>query len=101
MQDLWAEELTEEETEALIDRAADKIVRRGLSTPAVLFFEMHKPLSFIGSQAAVAFSPFLVPFLGFDGVNDYTRLFAKRENVERLLERLERKAATAKGAPEG
>lgn len=101
MQDLWAEELTEEQADALIDGAVEKIVKRGLSTPAILFFEMHKPLSYVGSQTAVAFSPFLVPFLGFDRVNDYTRLFAKRENVERLLERLERRADSAKGASEG
>ncbi len=101
MQEFWDEDLTEEQTDALLDRAADKILRRGLATPAVLLFEMHKPLSFVGSQAAVAFSPFLVPFLGFDRVNDYTRLFSKRENVDRLLERLERRGEVASGASEG
>jgi hypothetical protein len=101
MQDFWAEELTEEETEALIERAAASIERRGLKTPAILFFEMHKPLAFIGSQTTLAFSPFLVPFLGFDGVNDYTRLFSKRENIERLLERLDRNDASRREALEG
>lgn len=101
MQDLWDDELTKEEADALIDSAVEKITKRGLVTPAVLFFEMHKPLCFIGSQAAIAFSPFIVPFLGFDRVNDYTRLFARRENVERLLDRLEGKAAPSMGAAEG
>ncbi|MCW5942962.1 MAG: hypothetical protein KIS66_12065 [Fimbriimonadaceae bacterium] len=57
----------------------------------MLFLEMHKPLSYVGSQAAVAFAPFLVPILGFDKVNDYSRLFAKREYVERLLCAIEAK----------
>jgi hypothetical protein len=89
MFEMWNEELTEEETEALIEKAANEITRRKLDTPAMLLFEMHKPLSFVGSQAAIVFSPFLVPFLGFDNVNNYSRLFAKRENVERLLQRIE------------
>lgn len=100
MQDLWAEELTEEETAALIEKAAEAIEKRGLVTPAVLMFEMHKPLAFIGAQTAITFSPFIVPFLGFDNVNDYTRLFSKRENVERLLARLDRGVAI-QGATEG
>lgn len=100
MQDLWAEELTEEQTAALIERAAEQIEKRGLNTAAVLMLEMHKPLAFVGAQTAIAFSPFIVPFLGFDGVNDYTRLFSKRENIERLLDRLERGVAV-QGATEG
>lgn len=90
MFDLWKDELTEEETEALLDKAASEISRRKMNLPAILLFEMHKPLNFVGANAAVAFSPFLVPFLGFDAVNDYSRLFAKRDNVEKLLVRLER-----------
>lgn len=90
MFDFWKDELTEEETEALILKAADSIHRRKLEMPAILALEMHKPLSFLGSQAALAFSPFLVPIFGFDGVNNYSRLFSKRENVERLLDRLDR-----------
>lgn len=89
MFDLWSEDLTEEETEAMLDKAADDILKRRLETPAILMFEMHKPLSFVGSQAALVFSPFIVPFLGFDRVNNYSRLFSKRENVEKLLVRLE------------
>lgn len=100
MQYLWGEELTEEETAALIEKAAQAIEKRGLNTPALLMLEMHKPLAFIGAQTAITFSPFIVPFLGFDGVNDYTRLFAKRENVERLLERLDQ-GVPIQGATEG
>ncbi len=95
MFDLWKDELTEEETEALLDKAAFEISRRKMNLPAILLFEMHKPLSFVGANAAVAFSPFLVPILGYDAVNDYSRLFASRENVEKLLVRLERSNHTS------
>ncbi len=98
MFDLWKDELTDEQTDALLDRTAHEIKRRKMEAPAILFFEMHKPLAFVGSQAALVFSPFLVPFIGFDRVNDYTRLFSKRENIESLLKRLESKDDSVGGS---
>lgn len=97
MFDLWQQELSEQETDELIEKAANEIQRRKLEVPAILLFEMHKPLSFVGSQAAIVFSPFLVPFLGFDSVNNYTRLLAKRDSIERLICRIEEKKAQARG----
>ena len=89
MFDLWKDELTEAEEEALIEKAALEIERRKLQAPALMFLESHKPLAFLTSQASITFAPFIAPFLGFDFVNNYSRLFAKRENVERLLQRIE------------
>jgi hypothetical protein len=51
---------------------------------------MHKPLAYVGANASLAFAPFAVPFLGYDFVNNYSRLFSDRSNVERLIEKLER-----------
>jgi len=89
MERLWDEELTETEAEELINRLAKRIEQRHLQVPAILALEMHKPLASIVAQGAVVGSPFLIPFLGFDGVNNYSRLFARRSNWERLIERLE------------
>lgn len=91
MFDLWKEELTEEETNRLLDKAADLIKKRKLELPALLFFESHKPLAFVGASTAVTMAPFMIPFLGFDGVNDYSRLFSKRENIDKLLDRLDQR----------
>lgn len=88
--DFWGNELTDEEVEQLIEKAAGEIEKRKLTSPAILFLEMHKPLGYIGSQAAIALSPFIVPFFGFDFVNNYSRLFSKRDNIERLIVRLEK-----------
>jgi hypothetical protein len=96
MFDLWKEPLTEEEREQLLDKAASEIMKRKMEMPAVLFLEMHKPLAFIGSQAALAFSPFLIPFMGFDNLNNYSRLFSDRENLERLMQKLEKHGDDAK-----
>jgi len=89
MFDLWKDELTDDERDTLIEKAAREVEKRKLEAPAILFLEMHKPLAYVGSQAAIAFAPMFGPLLGFDFVNNYSRLFAKRENVERLLQRIE------------
>ena len=90
MLELWSQELTDSEAEELIEKAATEIEKRKMSMPAILFLEMHKPLSYIGSQAAIVCAPFIVPFVGFDFLNNYSRLLAKRENIEKLIQRLER-----------
>jgi len=89
MFDLWKEPLTEEERDDLLEKTAHEISKRKLEAPAILFFEMHKPLAYVFGHAALAFSPFLVPLVGFDNLNNYTRLLSDRENVERLLQKLE------------
>lgn len=100
MNDFWQTELTEEETEALIEKATREVAKRRMHSPAILFLEMHKPLSFVAANATVAFAPFIVPFFGFDAVNDYSRLMTKRENVERLIQSIEMSAkAPAKENP--
>src|SRR5579862_6118336 len=100
MFDFWTDELTPEQEEQLLDKAADSIAKRGMIAPAVVALEMHKPLSNVGAHAAVAFSPFLVPFFGFSAVDDYSRLLRKRENIERLIVRLEEIAAGSKKTKE-
>lgn len=89
MFDFMNEELTEQQTEALLDKAAAEIVRRKMEVPAVLFLEMHKPLSFVASQASIVFAPFAVPLLGYDNVHDFSRLMANRQNIELLIQRIE------------
>ena len=89
MIDRWSEDLTTEEREKLINEIAEGIVKRGLTTPAILFLEMNRPLSFVASQSLVVGSPFLAPFVGIDRVQDFSRLLKDRENVELLIRRIE------------
>ncbi len=88
MFDLWKQPLTDEEKSALIARAADEIRKRKLHAAATLFLESHKPLAHLTSQMMLGFSPFIIPLLGFDFVNDYSRLLADRDAVETLIDRL-------------
>jgi hypothetical protein len=90
MFDFWKDDLDYQEEEELLDKAAAEIRKRKLEAPAILMLELHKPVAYVSGHAAIAFSPFLVPFLGYDNINNYSRLFSKRENIERLLQRLDR-----------
>ena len=60
MFDFWKDELSEQEEEELLDKAASEIRKRKLEAPAILMLELHKPVAYVGSHAAIAFSPFMV-----------------------------------------
>ncbi len=75
--------------EKMIDDAARFVQRMGMITPAVLFGEALKPLSWAGSQAVHFFAPFAGTIFGLDRVDNYGFLLEDRRNVERFLCRLE------------
>ena len=85
----WDAELKEEEREELIDSLAQKVHRRGLHTPTILFLEMNKPLTFLASQSMILGSGFLAPLFGPQKVQRISKFFETRENVERLIRRIE------------
>jgi hypothetical protein len=81
-------ELTDEQETRLIGNIAKLVVDMGLETPAIMFLEVAKPLSFIASQLAiVALGP--LQWLFELEVPKYTGLFMKKENVGRIIERIE------------
>ena len=98
--DLYFEEdISEEEKEQIIQEIAENIHKRGLDTAAVLFLESSKPLSRLGtSMGRVFLSPFL-PILG-DSTDLYghklLEIFEKRENIERLIQKIEKMSEKAK-----
>ena len=73
----------------LIDWLARRISGRGMEDAAIFFLEMHKPLSFIAGQGLLVASPFIAPFIGIDRLEQVSELLAERENLERLIRRLE------------
>ena len=85
MLQMWDKDLTEAERNEIIKSTAAFVKKQGVRTPAVLFLEMHKPLSGVAGNAAIFFAPFIMPFLGFSNVDKYSRFFADRTNVERLI----------------
>lgn len=45
--------MTEEEEEKLIENIASLVVNKGLEVPAIMFFEVARPVSFVASQLAI------------------------------------------------
>lgn len=87
--DFFDRELSPEETDNIIESIAQDVVRRRLETPAILFLESHKPLSFVASQALVVGTPMLGSLFGVDKIRQYSGLLQSRDNIEKLLQRIE------------
>lgn len=85
-------EVTPEEEEEMIRKIAEKVHNYGMDVAAVLFLESVKPLAYIGGQMGRVFvSPFL-PAFGESistGGEKFLTIFEKRDNVEKLLNRIE------------
>jgi hypothetical protein len=68
------------------------VVRKGLEAPVVMFLEMHKPLTTVASVAYAMGQPPLMLFFGFQRTEDLRLLLSDRENVEALMQRIERRS---------
>lgn len=85
--------LTNEERDHWLDRMAQEISRRRLETPAIFALELHRPLAFLGSQALLVAMPFFAGLVGPANVQKFSQLMEDRQNIDRLLDRLEVLAA--------
>ena len=83
------DDIPEDEQHALLEKLAQWIVRRNLTTPAILFLETGKPLNFLGSQLLIAFSPFVQAFFKGEKYHKLALILEKDENVELLLQLIE------------
>lgn len=81
---------------ALLERAADAVVQRGMATPATLFLESVGPMNFLGSQALYFLTPILELAFSNKEVAQVARLLERRETIPRLIALIE-----AKSAPKG
>lgn len=82
-----------ERQKELLVKIADQIVKRKMTTPAILFFESVKPLSFVGSQALVFLQPIIQAFLNRREYDEIVLMMEERENVEKLLLEIENQEA--------
>jgi len=82
------EGLKEEEKNQIIEQIAKNVVGRGLTVPAIVFLDSIKIFAKVSSYT---FLLFMSPIAGFAGINGYlyTGFFKDRENIERLIKRIE------------
>ena len=69
---------------ALLERAADIIVQRGMATPALLFLESVGPMNFLGSQALHFLTPILQVVFPQRDVERVAVLLERRDTLSRL-----------------
>lgn len=82
-----------------LEKLARRIHAAGLITPARLFLAAGRPLSFFGSQVLLLAQPASkLLFKEQDPAGHYYRLLEDRENVDRLLNRLDALEAEKKPA---
>ena len=85
-------ELSAEKEEEIIARIVDNVRKYGMKSAALLFFRTYKPMSVYGSQVAPALLGqyfFLLDLFDIQGFN-YNAFFMKRDNIDKLIERIER-----------
>ena len=82
------EALTPEEAE-LLEKIAARVVRWQMTIPAILFLESVKPLNYLGSQALVFFEPIVQSLFNVKEYDTFRIMMERRENVERLLVKIE------------
>jgi hypothetical protein len=89
---LIAHEVEPDEVDEVIEKVARKIVEAKMETVAILSLEMMRPLSRISSQMGrIMIAPWF-GILGWDTMEKadmYMAVFEDRENVKRLITRIE------------
>lgn len=83
------DDIPETEQHALLEKLASWIVRKHLTTPAILFLETGKPLNFLGSQLLIGLSPFVQAIFKGEQYQKIALILEKDENVEYLIQLLE------------
>jgi len=86
-------ELSPARRDELVAKLAGAVVSRNLTAPAIFFLESMKPLSFIGSQVMVFLDPLVRAVFDIKGYNDVRLMLERRENVDLLLQEIERQDA--------
>lgn len=81
-------DLSEKERE-LIDKVAKRVVNQGLEAPAIMLLQTFKPMSIISGNLALFYLAPVLPMLEEKGY-DFIETFEKRENIEKLIKRMER-----------
>ena len=76
-----------------IEKVTNKISELGLTGPAIVLLEAHKPLAFVSSQLLLVAQPTLDLFFSRNHIRNLADLMADSAQVEALIVSLERKTS--------
>ncbi|GAB4154006.1 MAG: hypothetical protein Tsb009_30560 [Planctomycetaceae bacterium] len=77
------------EQKSAVDKVCAEIVKRHLSTPALLFLESSRPLNFLGSQALHFLNPFVSVLTDSRGPHNFAEFLSRRGSVDYLCRKIE------------
>lgn len=87
---MFATDISPERRLEIITKIAQKTVDLRLTPVAIVLLESTKPLSFVGSQLMVFFQPIVTAIFPFRQYEEITALFEDRNNVELLIQTIEK-----------
>ncbi len=90
--------LTDEDL-ALLAGLAEKIVKRRMALPAMLFLQSVRPLNMIGSQAMIFLRPFLTPLFKQTDYDRVAAIMERREGIGALVDAIDQAEAASKEKP--
>lgn len=73
---------------ALVDRLCREVVRRRLTTPALVTLEMSRPLNFVTAQAIHFFDPILQTFGNVHAAREFAMFLEQRGSIDYLAKRI-------------
>jgi hypothetical protein len=71
--------------QALLERIAQLLVRRGMSAPALLFLESVGPFNFLGGQVIHGLKPFLDMVCDPAEIERLAVILERRDSIDRLI----------------
>lgn len=86
---MFLDELSPERRDEMIDGLSKRVHDWGMITPAILVADTFRPFSFILSQVVHFMAPIGDIVTGHPYMSEAGFLLQDRENIDRLLERLE------------
>ena len=86
---LLIDDIPDEEQTQILEKVARKVVRRGLTAPAIFFLEMSKPFNFLGSQILIGLEPFIQSLFNIRDYRKFALIIERDSNVERLISLIE------------
>jgi hypothetical protein len=78
-----------EQQKKVIDKLCRGIIRRGLTTPAIIGVEMGRPLNFIGSQTMHFFTPLITAFVPTESWKAMAEFLEHRGSIDWIRNRIE------------
>ena len=82
-------ELEPERRDFIINYMAEKIDKYAMGTPAIVFLEEGRPLSFIGGSIMWGAAPFLNIFVNDQYTREIALFLEDRKNIELLIQKIE------------